>query len=53
MDALWRRRVDVVAAGHAVRPPLHDAILKRVDLSQNVNNLETEQSEHQKEDERG
>jgi hypothetical protein len=39
--------------GYPIRPALHDAILKRVDLSQNVNNLETEQSEHQKEDERG
>jgi hypothetical protein len=42
-----------MATGHAVRPALHDAILKRVDLSANVNNLESEQSKQQKEDDCG
>jgi hypothetical protein len=38
--------------GYAIRPALHDAILKRVDLSQNVNNVKADQSEQRKEDDR-
>jgi hypothetical protein len=41
-----------VTTGHAVRPALHDAILKRIDFSQNVNDVKANQSEQQKEDER-
>ncbi len=52
MVALWGRRIKVVAARHAVRPALHDAILKRIDFFQNVNDVKADQSKQQKEDDR-